>query len=48
MAILRVFYQFLSSVKTSLSWHYRFEPAAGTAEFELTDYYLKPQDWLTL
>lgn len=38
----------LVSMPPLASWHYRFEPATGTEEFELTDYYLKPQDWLTL
>jgi coproporphyrinogen III oxidase len=38
----------LVSMPPLASWHYRFEPVAGTPEFELTDYYLKPRDWLTL
>ena len=36
----------LVSMPPLVSWHYRFEPEPGTAEFELTDYYLKPRDWL--
>lgn len=38
----------LVSMPPLASWHYRFEPVAGTPEFELTDFYLKPRDWLTL
>ena len=38
----------LVSMPPLASWHYRFEPVEGTPEFELTDYYLKPRDWLTL
>ena len=38
----------LVSMPPLASWHYRFEPAEGTPEFELTDYYLKPRDWLAL
>jgi coproporphyrinogen III oxidase len=38
----------LVSMPPLASWHYRFEPSPGTAEFELTDYYLKPRDWLNL
>ncbi len=36
----------LVSMPPLASWEYRFEPKANTPEFELTDYYLKPQDWL--
>ena len=38
----------LVSMQPLASWHYRFEPDQGTPEFELTDFYLKPRDWLTL
>ena len=38
----------LVSMPPLASWHYRFEPTEGTPEFELTDYYLKPRDWLAL
>lgn len=37
----------LVSMPPLASWHYRFEPEAGTPEFELTNYYLKPREWLT-
>lgn len=36
----------LVSMPPLASWEYRFEPQVGTAEFELTDFYLKPRDWL--
>lgn len=36
----------LVSMPPLASWEYRFEPIAGTREYELTDYYLKPRDWL--
>lgn len=38
----------LVSMPPMAAWAYRFEPAAGTKEFELTDFYLKPKDWLNL
>lgn len=38
----------LVSLPPLTSWHYRYEPKAGTPEYELTDFYLKPQDWLNL
>ena len=38
----------LVSMPPLASWHYRFEPVEGSPEFELTDFYLKPRDWLTL
>lgn len=38
----------LVSMPPLAAWSYRFEPAAGTAEYELTDFYLKPRDWLAL
>ena len=38
----------LVSMPPLASWHYRFEPTEGSPEFELTDFYLKPRDWLTL
>lgn len=38
----------LVSMPPLASWAYRYEPAAGTPEFELTDFYLKPRDWLGL
>lgn len=38
----------LVSMPPLASWAYRYEPKAGTREFELTDFYLKPKDWLNL
>lgn len=38
----------LVSMPPLAAWEYRFEPQAGTPEFELTDFYLKPKDWLNL
>ena len=38
----------LVSMPPLAAWEYRYEPAAGTPEFELTDFYLKPKDWLAL
>lgn len=38
----------LVSMPPLASWSYRYEPAAGSREFELTDFYLKPKDWLSL
>ncbi|WP_066803234.1 oxygen-dependent coproporphyrinogen oxidase [Moraxella oblonga] len=38
----------LVSMPPLASWSYRYEPKAGTREFELTDFYLKPKDWLSL
>lgn len=36
----------LVSMPPLASWAYRYEPVAGSREFELTDFYLKPKDWL--
>ncbi len=36
----------LVSLPPLTGWEYRYEPQAGTPEFELTDFYLKPRDWL--
>lgn len=36
----------LVSMPPTANWAYRYEPQAGTPEFELTNFYLKPQDWL--
>ena len=44
----RPYESILVSMPPLASWHYRFEPSPGTAEFDLTDYYLKPRDWLNL
>lgn len=38
----------LVSMPPLAAWSYRYEPAAGTPEFELTDFYLKPRDWLAM
>lgn len=38
----------LVSMPPLAGWHYRFEPLEGSSEFELTDFYLKPRDWLSL
>ena len=36
----------LMSLPPVVNWQYNFQPEAGSAEAELTDYYLKPRDWL--
>ncbi len=36
----------LVSMPPLAGWEYRFEAEQGTPEFELTDVYLKPRDWL--
>ena len=38
----------LVSLPPLTGWEYGYEPLAGTPEFELTDFYLKPRDWLNL
>ena len=38
----------LVSLPPLTGWQYRYEPEPGTAEYELTNYYLKPHDWLNL
>ena len=38
----------LMSLPPVVNWRYNFKPEAGSAEAELTDFYLKPQDWLNL
>lgn len=38
----------LVSMPPKASWAYRYEPAPDTPEFELTHFYLKAQDWLSL
>lgn len=38
----------LVSMPPLAAWEYRYEPQAGTPEYELTDFYLKPKDWLNL
>lgn len=36
----------LMSLPPVVNWQYNFQPQAGSREAELTDYYLKPRDWL--
>jgi len=36
----------LMSLPPVVNWRYNYQPEAGSAEAELTDYYLKARDWL--
>ena len=36
----------LMSLPPVVNWQYNFSPEPGTAEAELTEYYLQPRDWL--
>ena len=36
----------LASLPPLVKWVYNFQPQAGSREEKLTEYYLKPQDWL--
>ncbi len=36
----------LMSLPPVVNWQYNFQPEVGSKEAELTDYYLKPKDWL--
>ena len=36
----------LMSLPPVVNWRYNYSPPAGSAEAALTDYYLKPRDWL--
>jgi coproporphyrinogen III oxidase len=36
----------LMSLPPAVNWRYNYQPEAGSAEAELTDYYLKTRDWL--
>ncbi|MCB1676651.1 MAG: coproporphyrinogen III oxidase, partial [Halioglobus sp.] len=36
----------LMSLPPLVRWEYNYAPAAGSAEAELTDYYLQARDWL--
>jgi coproporphyrinogen III oxidase len=36
----------LMSLPPVVNWQYNFKPSTGSAEAELTDYYLQPRDWL--
>ncbi|MEM1112885.1 MAG: oxygen-dependent coproporphyrinogen oxidase [Pseudomonadota bacterium] len=36
----------LMSLPPLVRWEYNYQPASGTPEAELTEYYLQPRDWL--
>lgn len=36
----------LMSLPPKVEWHYNYQPEAGSPEARLTDYFLKPRDWL--
>lgn len=36
----------LMSLPSEVRWRYNWQPEAGSREAELTEYYLKPKDWL--
>lgn len=36
----------LMSLPPVVNWHYNYQPEAGSAEARLTDYFLKPRDWI--
>jgi coproporphyrinogen III oxidase len=36
----------LMSLPPVVNWQYNYQPETGSAEAQLTDYYLKPRDWL--
>ena len=38
----------LMSMPPEVRWEYCYQPVAGSDEARLTDYYLKPRDWLNL
>lgn len=38
----------LMSLPATANWKYDFHAEPGTPEFELTDFYLKPQDWVNM
>jgi coproporphyrinogen III oxidase len=38
----------LMSLPPLVRWQYDYQPEAGSAEAELYDVFLKPQDWLTV
>ncbi|AOE51002.1 oxygen-dependent coproporphyrinogen oxidase [Kangiella sediminilitoris] len=37
----------LMSLPSMVSWRYNWQPEPGSREAELTEYYLKPRDWLS-
>ncbi len=38
----------LMSMPALAKWRYNWHPEPGTPEYELTDFYLKPQDWVNM
>jgi coproporphyrinogen III oxidase len=36
----------LMSLPPKVEWHYNYQPPAGSPEARLTEYFLKPRDWL--
>ncbi len=36
----------LMSLPPKVEWHYNYQPEVGSPEARLTDYFLKPRDWL--
>lgn len=36
----------LMSLPPKVEWHYNYQTTAGSAEARLTDYFLKPRDWI--
>jgi coproporphyrinogen III oxidase len=38
----------LMSMPAEVHWRYDWHPDPGTPEAELTDFYLKPQDWVRM
>ncbi len=36
----------LMSLPPKVEWHYNYQPEAGTPEARLTEYFLRPRDWL--
>jgi len=38
----------LMSLPTTVNWRYNWQPEEGSREAELTEYYLKPKDWINL
>ncbi len=38
----------LMSLPATANWRYNWHPKPGTPEHELTDFYLKPQDWASM
>lgn len=38
----------LMSLPTTVNWRYNWQPEAASREAELTEYYLKPKDWINI